>query len=80
VRDRNAVCDLQELVVMKVDVAGENRVRACVKFGSLDLKLSWQRKKNRNLPRAHLALTHPTPLYQHLLGNAGEYKMSGDKL
>jgi hypothetical protein len=31
---------------------------------------------NRNLPRAHLALTHPTPLYQHRLANAGEYKMS----
>ena len=34
-------------------------------------------KNNRNLPRAHLALTHAAPLYQHLLANAGEYKMSG---
>jgi hypothetical protein len=24
-----------------------------------------------------LALTHAAPLYQHLLANAGEYKMSG---
>ena len=26
--------------------------------------------------RANKAVTHPTPLYQHLLANAGEYKMS----
>jgi len=35
------------------------------------------RKKNRNLPRVHLALTRPAPLYQHLLANAGEYNVSG---
>jgi hypothetical protein len=27
-------------------------------------------------PGTHLALTHPTPLYQHRLANTGEYKMS----
>ena len=33
-------------------------------------------EKNTNLPRTQLALTHPTPLYQHRLANADEYKMS----
>jgi hypothetical protein len=28
------------------------------------------------LARPHLALTHPALLHQHLLANAGEYKMS----
>jgi hypothetical protein len=35
------------------------------------------RKTSRNLQRPRLALTHPTPLYQHLLPTAGERKVSG---
>jgi len=36
-----------------------------------------EEKRTEIWPRTHLALTHPAPLYQHLLANAGEYKMSG---
>ena len=32
--------------------------------------------REENLPRPHMALTHLAPLYQHLLANAGKYKMS----
>jgi hypothetical protein len=39
----------------------------------------WQEERTRNVPRPHLALTYLTPLYQHLLANAGEYKISGGK-
>jgi hypothetical protein len=38
---------------------------------------SGQKLGGKKEPRTHLAPTHPTPLYQHLLTNAGEYKMSG---
>lgn len=32
-----------------------------------------QEKRTEICPRGHLTLTHPAPLYQHLLSNAGEY-------
>jgi hypothetical protein len=31
----------------------------------------------RNLQRPHLALSHPTPPYRHLLTTAGERQLSG---
>lgn len=37
---------------------------------------AWRKKKNRICPEVTWPLTHPGPLYQHLLANAGKYKMS----
>jgi hypothetical protein len=56
------------LIVLRLGLDGSGDLGASAALAS---------KKNRNLPRAHLALTHAAPLYQHLLANAGEYKVSG---
>ena len=40
---------------------------------------SIKERTNRNLPRVHLARTRPAPRYQHLLANAGVYKVSEDE-
>jgi hypothetical protein len=37
-------------------------------------------RKNGHKSAPRLALTHPTLLYQHLLANAGEHKMSRGEL
>jgi hypothetical protein len=48
---------------------------ACPCFEAVDLA----GQTYRNLQRPHLALTHPTPPYQHLLTTAGERQLSGGK-
>ena len=45
--------------------------------GSMQLSMRMAAGKKQNLRPGHLSLTHPTPLYQHLFANVGEYEMGG---
>jgi hypothetical protein len=68
-----------EAMAVKACLASIVLVLVAVLAFPLELLRSWPGEilAARTLHRTHLALTYAAPLYQYLLANAGDYKMSG---